>query len=336
MSSHALAAPSRILITGSAGFIGAALTRTLLDAGKTVIGIDSMEGHYGIGLKRARLETISGFASLEQHTLDLSNHEEARRLIVDANPDVIVHLAAQAGVRLSAERPFDYVSSNLVGQVAVLEATRELPNLQQLIYASSSSVYGTRQAGPFSETDVLGPPQSLYAATKQADELLVDVYAGSFGLAATGLRFFTVYGPYGRPDMAYWSFAEKIISGQTIVAYENGALQRDFTYIDDVIAGLLAVMENPAAPGTNRKYNLGNNKPQPVSRLIALLERYLEKEAIIQNAPKPAYDVAMTFANIDAMRADFGWNPTTSLQDGIAKFAEWYLTYAVSNLKRPA
>jgi UDP-glucuronate 4-epimerase len=280
-----------------------------------------------VALKKERLDSLAahpGFAFVKQ---DLSEIEAATRIIVDWKPDLIIHLAAQAGVRASAERPFDYVKSNLVAHTVVLEAARQLPGLKQLIYASSSSVYGNRSDGPFKETDRVDEPRSLYAATKRANELLTGVYCEAYGLAATGLRFFTVVGPRGRPDMAYWTFGERILAGLPITAYEGGRLMRDFTFVEDIVSGVLAVADKPPQRGQHRIYNLGNNQPQPVSALIAALETSLGVKAIVHDAAKPGYDVDTTFADISAMQRDFGWAPTTSLQTSIDAFAQWFLMW---------
>jgi UDP-glucuronate 4-epimerase len=314
----------RILVTGVAGFIGAGVARALLDRGDEVVGIDSVNSYYSVALKQARLAKLHEDPRFTFHQIDLAEVSSSLGLIARIAPDIIVHLAAQAGVRASAEVPFDYVRSNLIAHMTILEAARALPDLQQLVYASSSSVYGNRSDGNFLETDRVDEPTSLYAATKRADELMTQVYAASYGIASTGLRFFTVYGPMGRPDMAYWMFAEKILAGEPITIYDDGRLQRDFTFIDDIVSGILAVSINPPAKGQHRIYNIGNNKPETVSALVAALEAALGTKAIVHTAPKPAYDVDRTAANIDAMSHDFGWVPTTSLNQGIEKFGTWF------------
>lgn len=314
----------RVLVTGAAGFIGAATATRLLARGDTVIGLDSINDYYPTGLKRQRLAPLLAHPAFSFQQLDLGEAEPVRDAIVDLAPDLIIHLAAQAGVRASAERPFDYVRSNLVGHMTVLEAARRLPQLRQLVYASSSSVYGNRTDGAFSEADRVDAPQSLYAATKRADELMSSVYCDAYGLAATGLRFFTVYGPMGRPDMAYWTFAEKMLRGEPIVAYDGGRLKRDFTFVDDIVAGILAVADAPGPAGQHRVYNIGNNQPEQVSALITALEAALEVRAEVIDLPKPSYDVETTYADISAMQTDFGWRPTTSLTDGIAAFGRWF------------
>jgi UDP-glucuronate 4-epimerase len=317
----------RIIVTGAAGFIGAACASRLIDRGDSVLGIDSLNDYYDVGLKQSRLNALLGCPNFEFVQADLAHGDRATKILVDWAPDVIIHLAAQAGVRASLERPFDYVQSNLVAHMVVLEATRQIRDLQHLVYASSSSVYGNRASGAFKETDRVDSPQSLYAATKRADELLSGVYCSAHGLAATGLRFFTVVGPKGRPDMAYWTFAERIMAGQPIIAYDGGQLKRDFTFIDDIVSGIIAVVNTPAAPFQHRIYNLGNNQPQSVNSLIAALETSLHTKAIVKNAPKPSYDVETTFADISSIKNDLGWSPTTNLADAIASFADWFLEW---------
>jgi UDP-glucuronate 4-epimerase len=320
----------RIIVTGAAGFIGAALAKALLVRGDEVIGIDSINAYYDRTLKDARLSDLRLFDRFTFHQQDLAQTDAALTLIASIKPDIIIHLAAQAGVRASAEVPFDYVASNLVGHMTVLEAARRLPDLQQLVYASSSSVYGNRTDGKFHETDRVDAPTSLYAATKRADELMSQVYCGSYNMAATGLRFFTVYGPAGRPDMAYFMFAENIVAGKPITVFDDGTLKRDFTFIDDIVSGIIAVADKPPARGQHRIYNIGNDNPETVLALVHALEVALGQKAIIETAPKPSYDVAMTAANIDAMKADFGWTPTTSLHDGIMAFGTWFKGWKAS------
>jgi UDP-glucuronate 4-epimerase len=320
----------RVLVTGVAGFIGSAVAHALLARGDDVVGIDSLNAYYSQDLKQYRLSTLSGQQGFEFIQHDLSEIASSLELIGKIQPDIIIHLAAQAGVRASADVPFDYVRSNLIGHMTVLEAARMLPNLKQLVYASSSSVYGNRTGGKFCETDRVDEPTSLYAATKRADELMSQVYASAYGIPATGLRFFTVYGPAGRPDMAYWIFAEQIMAGTPITVYDEGRLQRDFTFIDDIVSGILAVSDTPPEVGQHRLYNIGNNHPETVLALVTALEEALGKKAIIHTAPKPSYDVDMTAANIDAMQRDFGWQPTTSLTEGIKAFGDWYRVWTAS------
>jgi UDP-glucuronate 4-epimerase len=317
----------RIIVTGAAGFIGAATCHQLLARGHEVHGLDCINAYYSVTLKRWRLEALGDQTGFTFHHVDLSETTKATDLIVSIQPDLIIHLAAQAGVRASAEIPFDYVASNLVGHMTVLEAARRLPDLRQLVYASSSSVYGDRSEGKFTETDRVDNPTSLYAATKRADELMSQVYATSYSIAITGLRFFTVYGPAGRPDMAYYTFAEKMVAGEPIEVFDEGLLKRDFTYIDDIVAGILAVSDAPPQAGQHRVYNIGNDEPQTVIALVRALEKALGVKADINFAPKPAYDVTMTAANIDAMRKDFNWAPTTDLETGIGHFGKWFLDW---------
>jgi UDP-glucuronate 4-epimerase len=317
----------RVLVTGVAGFIGAAVAQALLARGNDVVGIDSVNAYYSTDLKRYRLAQLTlnpKFSFIQQ---DLSHVDRSLVIINEIAPDIIIHLAAQAGVRASAEVPFDYVQSNLVGHMTILEAARALPNLKQLVYASSSSVYGNRSEGAFCETDRVDEPTSLYAATKRADELMSQVYSASYGIPSTGLRFFTVYGPAGRPDMAYWIFAEKILAGEPIIVFNEGTLKRDFTYINDIVSGILAIADTPPKAGQHRIYNIGNNNPETVMALVYALENALGRKAIVETAPKPHYDVTMTAANIDAITRDFGWRPTTSLNDGIRAFGDWFTTW---------
>jgi UDP-glucuronate 4-epimerase len=317
----------RVIVTGAAGFIGSFCATKFLDRGDEVLGIDNINDYYDVALKHERLRPLLARANFTFAHQDLANANDALKTIVDWAPDVIIHLAAQAGVRASAERPFDYVQSNLVAHMVVLEATRQLPNLRQLVYASSSSVYGNRSDGAFKESDRVDEPQSLYAATKRADELLTGVYCDAYGLAATGLRFFTVVGPKGRPDMAYWTFAERILAAQSITAYAGGQLKRDFTYVDDIVSGICAVVDKAAKPHQHRIYNLGNHQPQTVRALISALEMSLGTKAIVLDAPKPSYDVDTTYADITAIQQDLGWVPTTSLDAAIASFSNWFLEW---------
>jgi UDP-glucuronate 4-epimerase len=321
----------KVLVTGAAGFIGAATSARLLDQGHQVVGVDNLNSYYPVKLKHARLAGLLSRPGFEFAELDLAASEPVVETIAGLRPDLIIHLAAQAGVRASAERPFDYVRSNLVGHMTILEAARQLPDLIQLVYASSSSVYGNRSDGAFSETDRVDAPQSLYAATKRADELMSHVYCDAYGLRATGLRFFTVYGPMGRPDMAYWTFAERILKGLPVTAYEGGQLKRDFTFVDDIVSGILAVAASPGPAGQHRVYNIGNNQPETVAHLIACLEASLGVRAVVHDAPKPSYDVDITYANVAAMQADFGWQPTTPLSVGIDRFAAWFKGWAAAN-----
>ncbi|HQT47151.1 MAG TPA: NAD-dependent epimerase/dehydratase family protein [Acidocella sp.] len=311
------------LVTGAAGFIGYHVATALLQRGERVVGVDDVNAYYSPVLKRARLAKLAAFAQFSFQEFDIVDHERLREIGRDA--EVIVHLAAQAGVRYSIEQPFAYGASNLTGHLSVLELARHAPNLRHLVYASSSSVYGAGATLPYHESERVDRPQSLYAATKRADEMMSVAYAHLYGLAATGLRFFTVYGPWGRPDMAYFGFAEAMMAGRPITLYENGALRRDFTYIDDIVAGVLGVIDHPPeVAGEHRVYNIGNHRSEYVRDLVALLEAELGRKALVVDAPRPLADPAETCANINALAALTGFQPRTSLAEGIPKFVAWY------------
>jgi UDP-glucuronate 4-epimerase len=315
-----------ILLTGAAGFIGYHVAEALLGSGERVIGVDDLNAYYDVRLKQARLGRLAGRQGFTFCRADVADREAIRDLVA-CNKDiaVIVHLAAQAGVRHSLVDPYSYVQSNVMGHLVVLEAARLLPGLRHLIYASSSSVYGANSALPFSETDRVDAPLSVYAASKRADELLSHAYAHLHGLPQTGLRFFTVYGPWGRPDMAYYAFAKAIVAGEPITVYDGGRLRRDFTYIDDIVAGVLGCLDRPPAGALPaRVLNIGNNRSEPVSTLIALLEQALGRRAILRDAPRPATDVQETFAAVDAIAALTDFAPATPLADGIPRFVAWF------------
>jgi UDP-glucuronate 4-epimerase len=318
-----------LLITGSAGFIGYHLAARMLEAGERVIGIDNLNDYYDVALKRARLARLERHAGFTFHQLDVADYEGVTGLI-DSNPEIdrIVHLAAQAGVRYSLSNPLVYVESNVKGQVVMLEAARRLKNLRKLIYASSSSVYGANPEQPHSIEDRADNPVSLYAATKRAGELITESYCQSHGLSAVGFRFFTVYGPWGRPDMAYYLFTDTILAGRPIDVFNNGEMSRDFTYIDDTISAVVAALEQP--PGEAREhriYNIGNNQPETLLDFIATLERALGRTAIRKMMPMQVGDVASTYADIEAARHDLGFEPKTSISEGIPKFIAWYREY---------
>lgn len=313
----------RVLVTGAAGFIGYHVAQALLARGGTVIGIDDLNPYYDVRLKHARLARLLARPAFSFEACDIADH--ARLVAVGSHVDVIVHLAAQAGVRYSIENPFAYAASNLSGHLAVLELARHAPNLSHLVYASSSSVYGGGSTLPYSETARADRPQSLYAATKRADEMMSVAYAHLYGLRQTGLRFFTVYGPWGRPDMAYFGFAEAIMANRPITLYDGGTLKRDFTYIDDIVSGVLGVIDHPPREiGTHRLFNIGNNRAETVRTLVALLERELGRPAIVIDTPRPAADPVETCANIGALAALTGFAPTTTLDQGIKSFVAWY------------
>ncbi|MBB5716864.1 NAD-dependent epimerase/dehydratase family protein [Sphingomonas aerophila] len=318
------------LVTGAAGFIGSAVVKRLLDRGEHVVGIDNLNDYYPVQLKRDRL------AALTHPEFTFANVDIADAAALDASlarhpVTHIIHLAAQAGVRYSLTNPQAYVQSNLVGQVNMLEYARRLSGLQSMSYASSSSVYGGNVKQPFSEHDRVDSPVSLYAATKKADELIGNVYAHLYRLPLTGLRLFTVYGPWGRPDMALWLFTEAILRGQPILLFNNGDMQRDFTYIDDIVSGIVAVTDSPAMDNgrdpPHRVYNIGNSRPEQLLRVIDILEHAVGKKAIRRLEPMQPGDVPATYADISAIAAEHSYAPTTSIEVGIPKFVEWYARY---------
>lgn len=317
-----------ILVTGAAGFIGAHVAGALLDRGAQVLGIDNLNAYYSPALKQARLDRLRGRHGFRFEAIDIADSKAVAAL---ASPEIdqIVHLAAQAGVRRSITAPFDYATANLVGHLAILELARSLPGLRHLVYASSSSVYGGNSKMPFAETDRVDTPLSLYAATKRADEMMSHAYAHLYQIPQTGLRFFTVYGPWGRPDMAYFSFAEAIMRAEPITLYDGGRLKRDFTYIDDIVAGILGCLDRPPTGESPpiRVLNIGNHHAETVATLIDLLEAALGRKAVIRDVPRPATEVVETFASIDAIAALTGFAPSTPLSRGIPHFAEWFLKY---------
>ncbi|MGE4481978.1 NAD-dependent epimerase/dehydratase family protein [Acidocella sp.] len=316
----------RVLVTGAAGFVGYHISEALLARGIEVVGVDDLNPYYDVRLKQARLRRLrKGFTF---HHLDIADHEAVRR--VGEGVEVILHVAAQAGVRYSLDNPFAYAVSNLTGHLSILEVARHSKSVKHLIYASSSSVYGTGSALPYEETERADRPSSLYAATKRADELMSASYTHLFGLKQTGLRFFTVYGPWGRPDMAYFGFAEAIMEGVPLTLYENGMLKRDFTYIDDIVAGVLGVFDHP--PGEeapHRVFNIGNRRAEYVRDLVGLLERHLGIGAKIVSLPKPDADPVETCADVSALHRLCGYTPRTRLEEGIPRFVAWYKDWRV-------
>ncbi|MGC8523988.1 MAG: NAD-dependent epimerase/dehydratase family protein [Acidibrevibacterium sp.] len=324
-----------ILLTGAAGFIGYHVAEALLARGERVVGVDDLNPYYDVGLKEARLARLLARDGFTFRRLDIADRAAMADLIA-AFPAIsrIVHLAAQAGVRHSLVDPYAYVSANVMGHLVILEIARRLSRLDHLVYASSSSVYGANQALPFTESDRVDQPTSLYAATKRADELMSAAYGHLFGLPQSGLRFFTVYGPWGRPDMAYFAFAEAIAAGEPITVYGDGRLKRDFTYIDDIVAGVLGCLDRPPPAGAPpRLFNIGNHRSEAVTRLIALLEAGLGRRAIIRLAPTPRADVAETFAAIDALAALTGYAPKTPLDEGIPRFLAWFRDWQTTGKK---
>ncbi len=321
-----------VLVTGAAGFIGYHVSEALLARGERVLGLDSVNDYYDVKLKEARLDRLRRHNAFEFLKLDLSAHETvATALAPYAEVKRVVHLAAQAGVRYSLDHPFAYLNANLTGHLAILEFCRHQPGFENLVYASSSSVYGGNTKLPFSTEDRVDSPVSLYAATKRADELMSACYAHLYGVPQTGLRFFTVYGPWGRPDMALYIFTKAITEGRPIPVFNHGDMKRDFTYIDDIVQGIVAALDHPcpAAEGKppHRVYNIGNHRSEPLMRLIALLEQALGKKAEIRFEPMQPGDVKETYADIADIQRDLGYAPTTPIDVGIPKFVDWYRAY---------
>ncbi|WBH17678.1 NAD-dependent epimerase/dehydratase family protein [Sphingomonas radiodurans] len=318
------------LVTGAAGFIGAAVAQRLLDRGEQVIGIDNLSDYYPVHLKRDRLATLAhpNFTFAE---VDIADAAALKAALAPQPITHIIHLAAQAGVRYSITNPEAYVQSNLVGHVNMLEYARRCDGLVSMSYASSSSVYGGNTKLPFAEDDRVDAPISLYAATKKADELMGNVYAHLFRLPLTGLRFFTVYGPWGRPDMALWLFTDAILQGKPIRVFNHGDMSRDFTFIDDIVAGVVAVTDSPPADDGKAPphcvYNIGNNKPEQLLRMIDVLEDAIGIKAIRSLEPMQPGDVPATYADITAIARDHGFAPTTPIEVGIPRFVEWFKSY---------
>ena len=321
-----------ILVTGAAGFIGFHLCKALLARGEQVVGVDNLNDYYDQDLKRARLAQLAGFERFRFSVVDLADDTALAAAVRADDIDAIVHLAAQAGVRYSIENPRAYGRSNLIGHLNVLEFARAAKNLKHLVYASSSSVYGDRSNGPFSEADEVRHPASLYAATKLGGEMLSESYSNLYGLPATGLRFFTVYGAWGRPDMAYWIFTEKILRGEPIQLFAPEEMFRDFTYIDDIIAALVTIVHTPPTKGESgdalhRIYNLGNSTPTGLMDFVSAIEKACGRKAEKNILPKQLGDVSTTFANIEKAKADFGYDPKTKIEVGIPVFVDWYRNF---------
>jgi UDP-glucuronate 4-epimerase len=317
--------PQHVFLTGAAGFIGFHVANALLDQGVAVMGVDNLNDYYPIQLKRDRLELLAKREGFRFTELDIADHA-ALKAAAPADIGAVIHLAAQAGVRYSIENPFAYAQSNLVGHLSVLELVRHHPNRPRLAYASSSSVYGDTSTPPYSEAERVDHPVSLYAATKRSNELTSEAYAKLYGLDQVGLRFFTVYGPWGRPDMAYWTFTRDIIEGRPINVFNNGQLERDFTWIDDIVSGVIATAMQPPATQQplHRVYNIGNNRPVQLGRFIEVIEDAVGKKAERIMLPMQAGDVRATCANIDALQRDYAYAPTTKLEEGIPRFVDWY------------
>jgi UDP-glucuronate 4-epimerase len=315
----------KILVTGAAGFIGAALSLHLLERGDDVVGMDNLNDYYDIHLKKARLVRLTPHKNFTFLECDIANNEAIAPLFAKEKFQCVVHLAAQAGVRYSITNPLVYAQSNLVGFLTILEGCRQ-QNVAHLVYASSSSVYGANTKLPFSTSDNVDHPVSLYAATKKANELMAHSYSHLYGLSTTGLRFFTVYGEWGRPDMSPFIFTRQILANKPIDLFNYGNHQRDFTYIDDIIKGIMCVVDTP--PTENyRLYNIGNSQPEQLLTFVETLEKYLGKTAIKNLLPMQAGDVQDTYADMDGMKRDFNYSPKTSLDEGLEKFVQWYKSF---------
>ena len=319
-----------ILVTGGAGFIGYHLSKQLLEYDCTVIGYDNLNDYYEVQLKYDRLKDLEGREGYTFIKGDLADKETLGKLFQEYSFDIVVNLGAQAGVRYSIDNPDAYMSSNMVGFYNILECCRHYP-VEHLVYASSSSVYGSNKKVPFSVEDKVDYPVSLYAATKKSNELMAHCYSKLYGIPATGLRFFTVYGPFGRPDMAYFKFAKKIMNGETIQIYNNGDMMRDFTYIDDIVKGIANILPNPPEEietGAKYKvYNIGNNKPEKLMDYIQTLEKHLGREAKKEFLPMQPGDVYQTYADVSDLMHDFNFKPSTSIDEGLGKFVTWFKEY---------
>lgn len=322
-----------ILVTGCAGFIGMHVARALLERGETVVGLDNCNDYYDPRLKDARLDVLRAFDAFRFLKLDLADNEALVSALDGVAIDRIVHLGAQAGVRFSLESPASYIRSNLVGHANILELARHR-KVAHLVYASSSSVYGGGTTLPMSVEQRADRPLSLYAATKRADELMSESYAHLFALPQTGLRFFTVYGPWGRPDMAVWLFTDAILAGRPIRLFNEGRMKRDFTFVDDVVNGILLTLDRPPAADGQEKpggsfaphaiYNIGNNRSEELIRLVEVIEQATGRKAEVEMSPMQPGDMVDTYANVDAIARDTGFRPSTSLEQGVPQFVEWF------------
>ncbi len=314
-----------VLVTGAAGFIGYHVCQRLAARGDAVVGVDAFNAYYEPALKSARADRLHD-AGVPVHCLDVADADAMLDHVLTSNVSAVVHFAAQAGVRHSIDHPLEYGHSNLTGHLSVLEACRRAPKLRHLVYASSSSVYGDRPAlgAAFRETDPVEHPVSLYAATKRACELMSQSYAHLYGIPQSGLRFFTVYGPWGRPDMAYFSFTRKILRGEPIEIYGDGLMQRDFTYVDDIVDGVVDVLDRPPQPGGHRIFNIGNTEPRALLDFLGLIESACGREAQRSFKPMQPGDVTSTWSDVSALHALTGYAPKISLEAGIGRFVDWY------------
>ena len=317
----------KVLLTGAAGFIGRATAEALLKAGHQVVAVDNLNDYYAVSLKHARLATLREQPDLQFYPLDVADWPALDALFAEQRPDAVIHLAAQAGVRYSIQNPHAYAQSNLLGMTHILEACRQHP-VQHLVYASSSSVYGKNAKAPFAEDDRTDQPVSFYAASKKANEVMAASYSHLYQLPATGLRFFTVYGPWGRPDMAPWLFTEAILRGEPIKVFNHGRLQRDFTYIDDIVEGILRVLaQPPQGDCPHTLYNIGNHQPVELMTFISTIEQALGREAEKIYLPMQDGDVPITYADTQKLRDAVGFSPDTPLADGMRRFVDWYRAY---------
>lgn len=331
----------KVLVTGAAGFIGSALALKLLARDDAVVGVDNLNDYYDVRLKQARLARLESHAGFSFVKLDITDRQAMASFFARERFDAVMHLAAQAGVRYSIENPYAYVDANLMGFAHVLEGCRR-SQVGHLVFASSSSVYGANTKLPFSEHGNVDHPVSLYAATKKANELMAHSYSHLYGLPCTGLRFFTTYGPWGRPDMAYFKFTEGILAGRPIPVFNRGNMVRDFTYIDDVVEGVIRVIDRPACPhpewsggapdpaisfGPYRIYNIGNNRPVQLLHYINVLEQCLGRKAVLDLLPIQPGDLPTTLADVSDLEDAFGFRPSTPVEVGVARFVEWYKTY---------
>ena len=335
----------KIIVTGSAGFIGYSLCEKLLERGNSIVGVDIHNDYYDPGIKEARFERLNKYSNYKHCRIDLCDKKKLENIFEDHKPHTVVNLAAQAGVRYSIENPLAYINSNIIGFANILENCR-YNKVEHLVYASTSSVYGANTKMPFSENDSVNHPLSVYAASKKSNELMAHTYSHLYQLPTTGLRFFTVYGPWGRPDMALFKFTKAIFEEKPIDVFNYGKHTRDFTYIDDIVEGIIKTIDNPATanvdwnsnqpdPATSkapwRIYNIGNNKPVKLMDYIDALETTIGKKAKLNFLPLQAGDVPDTFANVDKLKEKFKFNPSTSVRDGVSKFVKWYKDYYKNN-----